>query len=162
MNIRKAMEEDAEAIARIYNWYILNTPISFETKPVSDNEMRRRILEKRLKYDWIVGEVDHEIVGYAYYGAFSEMPIYKHTVQSAIYIPLKSIGKGFGKALYSDLIDSAKKHGFLEMIMLIALPNPGNIALHRKMGFKEVGVLRKVGYKFEKHIDVGIWQLSLS
>jgi len=48
------------------------------------------------------------------------------------------------------------------MIMLIALPNPGNIALHRKMGFKEVGVLRKVGYKFEKHIDVGIWQLSLS
>ncbi len=162
MNIRKAMEEDAKAIARIYNWYVLNTPISFETELVSDDEMRRRILNKRLKYDWIVGEVDQEIVGYAHYGAFSEMPVYKHTVQSAIYIPLKNIGRGFGKTIYSNLIDSAKKHGFLEMVMLIALPNPGNVALHRKMGFKEVGILRKVGYKFEKHIDVGIWQLSLS
>ncbi len=162
MNIRKAMEEDAEAIARIYNWYVLNTQISFETETVGNDEMARRILEKRLKYDWLVGEVDHEIVGYAYYGAFRERSAYRHTVESAIYIPLKSIGRGFGKALYSSLIDSAKKHGFLEMVGLISLPNPGSGALHRKMGFKEVGILNKVGYKFEKYIDVGIWQLSLS
>ena len=123
------MEEDAEAMARIYNWYVLNTPISFETETVSNDEMQRRILEKRLKYEWLIGEVDHEIVGYAYYGAFRDMPAYKHTVESEIYLPLKSIGMGFGKELYSKLIDSAKKHGFLEMIGFIALPNPGCIVL---------------------------------
>ena len=161
MNIRKAMEEDAEAIAKIYNWYILNTPITFETETVSQDEMKRRILEKRLKYDWLVAEVGSEIVGYAYYGAFRERGAYNHTVESAIYLPLKSIGRGFGKVLYSNLVESAKKHGFLEMVGLIALPNPGSIALHRKMGFEEVGVLRNVGYKFEKYINVGIWQLSI-
>ena len=162
MDIRKAMEEDAEAIAKIYNWYILNTSISLETETVGNDEMQRRILAKRLKHDWLVGEVDHEIVGYAHYGAFRNMPAYSHTVESEIYLPLKSIGMGFGKDLYSSLIDSAKKHGFLEMVGFIALPNPGCIALHRKMGFKEIGVLKKVGYKFEKYHDVGIWQLSLS
>jgi phosphinothricin acetyltransferase len=69
---------------------------------------------------------------------------------------------GFGRILYSSLIDSAKKRGYLEMIGLIALPNPGSVALHREMGFNEVGVLRNVGYKFEKFINVGIWQLSLT
>jgi phosphinothricin acetyltransferase len=82
-------------------------------------------------------------------------------VESRIYLPLKNIGHGFGKVLYSNLIDSAKKHGFLEMIGYIALPNPGSIALHQKMGFHEVGVLKNVGYKFEKFLNVGIWQLSL-
>lgn len=161
MNIRKADENDAEAIAKIYNWYVLNTPITFETEVVSTVEMKRRILEKRLKYDWQVGEVGHEIVGYAYYGAFHERAAYGYTVESSIYLPLKSIGRGFGKVLYSNLIESARKHGFLEMIGLISLPNPGSVALHRKMGFHEVGVMKNVGYKSEKYINVGIWQLSL-
>jgi L-amino acid N-acyltransferase YncA len=161
MIIRKATEEDAEAIAKIYNWYILNTPITVETEPVSQNEMKRRILKKRLKYDWLVAVIGQEIVGYAYYGAFRERGAYNYTVESAIYIPLKSIGMGFGRILYSNLIESAKKCGYLEMVGLIALPNPGSVALHRKMGFHEVGVLRNVGYKFEKFINVGIWQLSL-
>jgi len=161
MMIRKATEEDAEAIAKIYNWYILNTSVTIETETVSQDEMKRRILKKRLKYDWLVGVIGQEIVGYADYGPFRERGAYNHTVESAIYIPLKSIGLGFGKILYDNLIESAKKRGYLEMIGLIALPNPGSVALHRKMGFHEVGVLRNVGYKFEKYVSVSIWQLSL-
>lgn len=162
MNIRKATEEDAVAIAKIYNWYVLNTPITFETDTVDVDVMKRRILEKRLKYDWLVGEVNKEIIGYAYYGEFRDRAAYSHTVESAIYLPLKNIGRGFGKLLYSNLIESARKHGFTEMIGLIVLPNPGSIALHRKMGFQEAGVLRNVGYKFEKFVSIGIWQLSLT
>lgn len=162
MIIRKATEDDAEAITKIYNWYVLNTPITFETEIVSVDDMEKRILEKRLQYDWLVGEVNKEIVGYAYYGTFRDRGAYRHTVESAIYLPLKNIGRGFGKVLYSNLIESARKHGFTEMIGLIALPNPGSVALHLKMGFHEAGVLRNVGYKFEKFINVGIWQLSLT
>ncbi len=161
MNIRQATEEDAGVIAEIYNWYILNTIITFETDPVSPEEMKKRIQEKIIKHDWLVGELNQEIIGYAYYGSFRARAAYNHTVESTIYLSQKSIGKGFGKVLYSNLIKSAKGRGFRELIGIIALPNPESIALHKKIGFEEVGVLRNVGYKFERYIDVGIWQMSV-
>ena len=64
MIIRKATEEDAEAIAKIYNWYILNTSVTIETETVNQDEMKKRILKKRLKYDWLLGLIGQEIVGY--------------------------------------------------------------------------------------------------
>jgi L-amino acid N-acyltransferase YncA len=162
MNVRQATEADAGKIADIYNWYVLNTIISFETDPVSPGEMKKRVRGKLDKYDWIVGESDQGIVGYAYYGLFRERAAYHHTVESTIYLPRESMGKGFGKALYSHLIRSAKGRGFREMIGIIALPNPESIALHQKIGFEEVGVLRGVGYKLGRYIDVGLWQRSLT
>jgi phosphinothricin acetyltransferase len=67
MQIRQATAEDAERIAEIYNWYILNTIITFETDVVSPQEMQNRIQEKLISYDWLVGEVNREVIGYAYY-----------------------------------------------------------------------------------------------
>lgn len=162
MNVRQATKADAGKIADIYNWYILNTIISFETDPISPGEMKKRVHGKLEKYDWIVGESNQEIVGYAYYGPFRERAAYNHTVESTIYLPRENMGKGFGKVLYSHLIRSARDRGFREMIGVIALPNPESIALHQKMGFEEVGVLTGVGYKLGKYIDVGLWQRSMT
>jgi L-amino acid N-acyltransferase YncA len=67
--IRRASESDAEAISEIYNWYVLNTILTFETTPVDASEVKRRIKEKLAKHDWIVGELNQQIVGYAYYGS---------------------------------------------------------------------------------------------
>jgi phosphinothricin acetyltransferase len=162
MNIRRATGADAEIIAGMYNWYILNTIITFETEEVSPDEMKERIYEKLVRYDWIVGQIDHEIIGYAYYGPFRPRAAYNHTVESTIYLSQKSTGKGFGKRLYADLIESAKDRGFREVIGVIALPNPPSLTLHRETGFQEVGVLKNVGYKFRKYIDVALWQRSLA
>jgi phosphinothricin acetyltransferase len=161
MEIRKALDADAERIAEIYNWYILNTTITFETVVVSPEEIKRRIRGKAVRHDWIVGEVDREIIGYAYFGPFRERAAYDHTVESTIYLSQGSLGRGLGRALYARLIETVKDLGYREMIGVIALPNPESIALHRKMGFEEAGVLKKVGHKFGNYIDVGIWQLSL-
>jgi L-amino acid N-acyltransferase YncA len=160
MQIRRATAGDAERIAAIYNWYILNTIITFETDVVSPQEMTKRIQEKLIHHDWLVGEVSREIMGYAYYGSFRPRAAYHHTVESTIYLSQESMGKGFGRALYGKLLESVKDHGFREVIGVIALPNPQSIALHQALGFTEVGVLKKVGYKFERYIDVGLWQLS--
>jgi L-amino acid N-acyltransferase YncA len=162
MNVRQATEADAAIIAEMYNWYILNTIITFETDAVSPDEMKERIYDKLTRYDWIVGELHHEIIGYAYYGPFRPRAAYHHTVESTIYLSQTSISKGFGKVLYANLVESAKSRGFREVIGVIALPNPPSITLHREIGFKEVGVLRSVGYKFGRYIDVGLWQRSLT
>jgi L-amino acid N-acyltransferase YncA len=160
LHIRRALETDAAQVAEIYNWYVLNTIITFETAPVSVEEMRERIHEKLVRYDWLVGEANHQIVGYAYYGSFRPRAAYGHTVESTVYLSRKNTGKGFGKRLYSALIESAMKKEFREVIGVIALPNPASIALHQALGFHEAGVLRGVGHKFGKYVDVGLWQRS--
>jgi L-amino acid N-acyltransferase YncA len=166
LHIRRATENDAERIAEIYNWYILNAAVTFETAPVDAAEITRRIQEKLVKHDWLVGEVvgasNRHVVGYAYYGSFRPRGAYSHTVESTVYLAREHAGKGFGKALYSALIASVERKGFREVIGVIALPNPASIALHRNLGFQEVGVLRRVGLKFARYIDVGIWQLPVA
>jgi len=162
MQIRQATTGDAARIAEIYNWYILHTIITFETDTVSPQDMTKRIQEKLISYDWLVGKVNREVIGYAYYGSFRSRAAYHHTVESTIYLSQESMGKGFGRTLYAKLLESVKGHGFREVIGVIALPNPQSIALHRALGFAEVGVLKKVGYKFERYVDVGLWQLSIA
>ena len=162
MHMRQATAGDADRLAEIYNWYILNTIITFETDVVSPQEMTKRIQEKLIHHDWLVGEVNQEVIGYAYYGSFRTRAAYHHTVESSIYLSQESIGKGFGRALYTQLLESVKSQGFREVIGVISLPNPQSIALHRAMGFTEVGVLKRVGYKFGRYIDDGIWQLSVA
>lgn len=161
MQMRRATAGDAERIAEIYNWYILHTIITFETDVVSPQEMKNRIQEKSITHDWLVGEVNQEIIGYAYYGPFRARAAYHHTVESTIYLAQESIGQGFGRALYAQLLESVKSRGFREVVGVIALPNPQSIALHKALGFEEVGVLKKVGYKFGRYIDVSLWQMSM-
>lgn len=161
MHIRRATADDAERIAEIYNWYVLNTIITFETEVVSPQDMRQRIQDISHTHDWLVGEVDQTICGYAYYGAFRARAAYQHTVESTIYLAQESVGHGFGKALYPQLLESIRSHGFREVVGVIALPNPQSIALHRKVGFTEIGILMNVGYKFGQYIDVALWQMSV-
>jgi L-amino acid N-acyltransferase YncA len=160
LSIRRASESDAERISEIYNWYVLNTIITFETVAVSTREMEQRIKEKVANYDWIVGELNDQIVGYAYYGSFRPRAAYGHTVESTVYLSQSSIGKGFGKSLYSALIRSANENGYRELIGVIALPNPASLALHMTLGFREIGILRGVGQKFGQYVDVALWQRS--
>ena len=161
MQIRRATADDAMSIAEIYNWYIHHTIITFETEAVSPQEMTHRIEEKLGTHDWLVGEVNQAVCGYAYYGPFRTRVAYQHTVESTIYLSQESIGHGFGKALYVQLLESVRNRGFREVVGVIALPNPQSIALHRNVGFTEVGILKNVGYKFGEYIDVGIWQMSV-
>ena len=159
--LRAATTDDAEAIARIYNHYVRETIITFETEPVGVAEMARRIGSVGAKYDWLVADADGELAGYAYYGQFRTRAAYDHTVESTVYVAHDGMGKGVGKALYTELLRAARRRGYREVIGVIALPNPASLALHAAMGFVEVGLLKRVGFKFGEYIDVGLWQVSL-
>ncbi len=161
MIIRSAELRDAERIASIYNFYIAHTPITFETEEVSISEMEIRIEAKLAKYDWLVAEENNSILGYAYYGEFRSRAAYRHTVESTVYVAQDHIGKGIGSMLYDRLCAIAIEKGFREMIGVIALPNPESIRLHINKGFRESGVLLKIGYKFDHYIDVMFMQKSL-
>lgn len=162
MTVRRATERDAEMVATIYNYYVVNTAFTFETEPVDATTVAERIREKLERHDFVVGEVAGRIVGYAYYGKFRGRAAYGHTVEPAIYVDHAEARRGYGKSIYAALMDSAASKGYREVVAYISLPNPSSIALHRSFGFEETGLVRRVGLKFDRYVDVGIYQLSLT
>lgn len=155
--IREASISDATPIAEIYNYYILNTLITFELDPVTPQEIIKRLEKYREVGPYLVYEENEEIIGYAYVSKFRERPAYGSTVETSIYLKKGCEGKGRGTELYSALLSqvSSKYH---VIIGGIALPNEASIRLHEKCGFKKVAQFLGVGNKFGRWIDVGFWQ----
>ena len=155
--IREATFSDAKAIAEIYNYYILNTVITFEFDPITPQEIMHRMEKYKEVGPYLVCEEDDEIIGYAYVSKFRERPAYEHSVESSIYLKNGCGGKGLGTRLYAELLSQValQRH---TIIGGIALPNEASVKLHEKCGFKKVAHFSEAGRKFGKWIDVGFWQ----
>lgn len=161
MLIRKATQTDAEAICGIYNRYIEQSRVTFETEPLSLSEMQKRVTSISTSYPYLVGEQQGELTGYAYLCQFRSRCAYAHVAESSIYIAPQHQGAGWGRRLYQALIEQAPDYGISEIVGVIALPNPASERLHQSLNFKPVGTLERMGYKFGDYIDTAYWQLSL-
>lgn len=160
--IRTATAEDAVGIAPIYNHYIDATWVTFETEPVSVDDMAQRIRETLdLPLPWLIAEEGGKVAGYAYASKWKGRCAYRFSVESTIYLHPDQTGRGLGVRLYSALIDAIKAVSMRSVIGGIALPNDASIRLHERLGFKKVGHFEKVGFKHEQWVDVGYWQLQL-
>ena len=158
--IREAKASDARSIASIYNQYILNSTVTFEEKEVDSKTIVDRIGTNN-KYKWWVFERDEILMGYAYSTKWKTRSAYRYTVESSVYVAQKHKQKGIGKALYLKLIKSLKRNGFKRILAGISLPNDESIIFHEKLGFEKVGQLEAVGFKFNRWIDVGYWELKI-
>jgi L-amino acid N-acyltransferase YncA len=155
--IRTVTPFDAPAIAEIYNYYILNTIITFEMEIVTPEEIAARI-EKYLKIGpYLVYEENDEVIGYAYLSNFRERKAYEKTVETTIYLKNGLGGKGIGFQLYSELLARAASK-YHTVVAGISLPNEASVRLHEKCGFRKVGHFAEVGRKFDRWINVGFWQ----
>ena len=160
--IRSASEEDAVQLTRIYNHYVSNTIVTFETEPVVPQDMAQRITEARaIPLPWLIAETSGEILGYAYASEWKGRCAYRFSIESTIYLDTQHTGKGVGTRLYSALVDAIRETSLHSMIGAIAFPNDGSVKLHEGLGFKKVGHFEEVGYKHDRWVDVGYWQLML-
>ncbi len=161
IHIRKVTSSDAARIRDIYNYYIANTVMTFETDMLSEENVLQRIRKYTPFYPWYVSEIDGNVIGYAYASEFVERSAYKYTSEITIFIDHKYTRSGSGKVLFTQLIDDMKKLGYAALVSIIAVPNVPSVQLHRSFGFEKVGHLRKVGYKLNHWIDVEYWELLL-
>lgn len=158
MQIRNCEQKDIPHICDIYNYYVKNTVITFEEIPLEVAEMQSRIDAYTKLYPWYVCEIEGEVIGYAYATQWKARAAYKNTAEVTIYIKQGSEGKGYGKALYSTLLDALHKLGCHVVLGCIALPNEASASLHEYFEFKKVAHFSEVGYKFGYWIDIGYWQ----
>lgn len=163
MKIRKATLEDAKEICRIYNYYIENTAITFETVAVSQNDMQQRIknfLDESFPY--YVAEINGKIAGYCYLHNWNNRCTYSSTKEVTIYLDKDLQGKGIGTILYQHLFKEIYKEDIHALIAGICIPNESSIRLHEKFGFKHVSHMKEIGWKFDQWRDVGHWQLIIN
>jgi phosphinothricin acetyltransferase len=159
MTIRKAQLADAAQIGEIYNYYIKNTHHTFETEPLSVEEMQRRIGEISEKYSYLVFEEDGEILGYAYAAPFKLRQAYAYSAEASIYVKNDAKQRKIGTQLYVRLFDELAETDVHAIFAGIALPNDASIVFHERLGFEKVAHFKEVGYKLGRWIDVGYWEL---
>lgn len=163
--IRPSTEADLPAIAAIYAHYVTASAATFELQPPDATELGRRraaLLGKGLP--WLVAECQGEVAGYAYAGPYRSRPAYDWTVEDSIYIRADRVGRGIGRALLMQLIQTCGTLGYRQMVAVIGggpADNPGSAALHRACGFREVGVLQSVGWKLDRWVDSLLMQRPL-
>lgn len=162
MELRDATLDDAAAIAAIYNHFVLTTTISFEEERATDADMGQRIAAVRdADLPWLVAIVDDNVAAYAYATRWRVRPAYRYSVETSVYVAPALARQSLGHALYQVLLERLRRQGIHLAVGGIALPNDASIALHEKMGFEKVAHFSEVGFKFDRWIDVGYWQLRL-
>ena len=163
IEIRPAEVTDMPAVTDIYGHHVLNGFASFETEPPSLDEMTARWqgnVGKGLPY--IVAVEEDRVVGYAYAGPYRHRRAYRFSVENSVYMAPDMGRRGIGRRLLENLISACEACGCRQMVAIIGdSGNEGSIALHKRLGFEETGVLRAVGFKRDRWVDTVIMQLTL-
>lgn len=159
--IRACEPRDAASIATIYNYYIRETVITFEEREVMAADMAARIATTTTQHPWLVQEVDDAVVGYAYACTWKARSAYRFALETTVYLAPEHTGQGHGQALYEALLAELRAMNIHCAIGCISLPNAASIGLHEKLGFRKIGEFSEVGWKFDRWIDVGYWELML-
>ena len=162
--LRHSEDGDIAAIAAIYAHHVRFGLGSFEEEPPAPDEVRRRraeVLARRLPY-LVAADAQGTLLGYAYASPYRTRSAYRHTLENSVYVREGLGGHGVGSELLGALIERCARGRWRQMIAVIGdSANAASIALHRKHGFRQVGTLEAVGFKFGRWVDSVLMQRAL-
>ncbi|HWL30502.1 MAG TPA: GNAT family N-acetyltransferase [Xanthobacteraceae bacterium] len=161
--IRPVRPADIPAITRIYAHAVRHGTASFELEPPDEAEMTRRMqVLVGGGFPYLVAEIESTPLGYAYAGAYRPRRAYRFSVEDSIYVDPAAHRRGVGRALLTRLIEEAERRGFRQMIAVIGDSNQApSIELHRALGFRLIGTIENVGFKFDRWLDTVLMQRPL-
>lgn len=163
ITIRPSTEADIDAIHQIYEHEVLTGTSTFDEVPPS----KQRLLEKRAEilaqgFPHLVAEVSGKVIAYSYVMLYRQRSAYSKTVENAIYVSPDKRISGVGTNLLQANITECEKLDIRNIIAVIGdSENMGSVKLHKKLGFRKIGTLNGVGYKFGRWLDVVLMQKVL-
>lgn len=158
--LRPVSPSDAADITIIYNRYIAETTISFETEPLTVEQMRQRI-GTLSAFPYFVCEEAGAVVGYCYAHPWKERAAYARTLETTVYLAHGACHRGIATALMHRLIDACRQRGFHTLIACITDDNAASIRFHERLGFTAVSHFHEVGRKFGRWLGVVDMELRL-
>ena len=161
-NVRKATQSDLSSILEIVNHAIANTTAIYDYD-ARTLEQQRIIFEmkKANGFPIFVLEVENQILGFGTYDTFRTKIGYRFTVEHSVYVKDGFAGKGIGALLLQKLIDTAKEEKYHIMLGVIDASNENSIKFHERFGFQSMGILKEVGFKFDRWLDANLMTLKL-
>lgn len=146
--IRDAAAVDLKRINEIYNEYIADRHTSFDEAPWTIAERQawfRKCNDALGRYRVLVLEAAGRVVGFASSSPFRRKAAYANSVETTVVL---------GGSLLGALLDPLGTVPVHRAYALIALPNDPSIVLHRRFGYREVGVMAEVGFKLGEYHSV--------
>ena len=142
---RLATDDDAEAIARIYNQGISERVATFETEERTAQDIIRDMIQRMPTHPTVVVELEHTVIGWATAGPYSSRDCYSGVAEHSVYVDRDTRSAGAGLFGLEALCAEYQKRGFWKLVSRIFPENTASLALHRRAGFREVGVYRRHG-----------------
>ena len=156
--VRKATLDDLAAITEIYNQAILRTTATFDIEPKSLEEQKSWFSNHGSKYPILVVEEGGKVLGWASLSKWSDRCAYSDTAEISLYVDEKNRGKGIGRKLLEAIIRGGEKTGIHSIIARIVEGNETSIHLHLSVGFEHIGIMKEVGRKFGRLLDIYLMQ----
>ncbi|MBI5116511.1 N-acetyltransferase [Candidatus Poribacteria bacterium] len=158
MTVRRATGRDLASITDIYNEAIVKTVATFDTEPKTVVEQEAWFANHGSKYPIVVAESEGGIVGWASLSRWSDRCAYSGTAEISLYVRENCQRKGIGKRLIEAILEEGRKAGLHTVVARIVAGNDISVRLHESTGFHHIGVMREVGRKFGKVLDVYLMQ----
>jgi L-amino acid N-acyltransferase len=159
--VRPAVEADLPRILDIYNHEVLHSTATYDTEPRTEDEHRKWFRHHGPLYPVLVAEADGRVQGWASLSPWSDRLAYCRSVEVSVYVALESRRAGVGRLLLEALVVAGRERGHHALLSRISSDNEASIRLHEALGFATVGVLKEVGVKFGRLLDVAIMELLL-
>ena len=158
INVRPAIPDDLPAITEIYNEAVLTTTATFDTETTTVAERQTWFKAHDSCYPVLVAEENDLVYGWASLSRWSPKIGYAGTVEVSLYVGSSFRGQGIGKKLMAAILAEGGSSGHHTVLARIVEGNAISIGLHEAFGFELVGVIREVGYKFDRWLDVWLMQ----
>ena len=159
--IRPATLEDANDILAIYEPYILNTTVTYEYDRITTEQFQLRMEHTMRKHPWLLYEVEGKVAGYAYASPHLERAAFAWDCEISVYLSPEFQKQGIASRLYEVLLIILEKQGYVNIYSLIDYPNEASFALHKKFGFREIGIYKNTAYKFGAWRDLQVLEKRL-
>jgi phosphinothricin acetyltransferase len=165
VQVRPGVEADLQALTDIYNHYVRETPVTFDTDALTAEERRPWLLShpEDGPYRLMVAQDTKSgtVLGYATSSPFRAKPAYSTSVEVSVYLAPHAGRRGIGTLLYKALFEALAGEDLHRAYAGIAQPNEASVGLHERFGFRHVGTYREVGRKFGRYWDVAWYEKEL-
>jgi L-amino acid N-acyltransferase YncA len=169
IRIRPARAADLPRILSIYNHEVLSSTATYDTQPRTDEEHEQWFARHDPAHPVFVAaarmrhsaESERAVCGWASLSRWSDRPAYDSSVEVSVYVAEESRRKGIGRQLLEALVEAGRAQGHHALLGRISSDNTVSIRLHESLGFTIVGVLKEVGFKFGRWLDVSVMELLL-
>jgi len=162
-DVRAATEGDLAAINDIYNHFIADTHVTFDTDPITTAARAEWFTHYATtgRHRVLVACEDDRVVGFTSSSRWRPKAAYETSVETSVYVAPEHIGKGIGSELYQALFQTLTGEDVHRAYAGIAMPNDASVALHERFGFKRVAYFTEQGRKFGKYWDVAWFEKEM-